>query len=115
MILSAAGMPVRSGASEAGRLLQRPDQRRLREVCIEFEGAMTAAMFKQGLKAAVESIDSDDSEQSSQAYMGMAMDHLAYYLGRQGMLGLADMLTKELAGPNQEQDDSNGHSTATSE
>lgn len=54
---------------------------RMLEICSEFEGAMTAAMFKEGLRAAVKSADDEDESGGTQAYMEMAMDQLAFISG----------------------------------
>lgn len=59
----------------------------------EFEGIFTAAILKQGLRSITESMGSDDDvSKSNNTYMEIAYEQLAYAIGRQGILGIADSI-----------------------
>lgn len=69
----------------------------LRETCREFEGVMAAAIFKEGLRSAFQTFKEDgEGDDGSQTFMEIAIDQLANHLGRQGMLGIADMVGHEM-------------------
>ena len=68
---------------------------RLHAVCGEFETIMTSLIMKEGLKSAGQAWR-DDDEAKDGGYLEMAQDQLAEYLGRQGVLGLADVLYDQM-------------------
>ena len=72
----------------------RDESAGVRRVASEFEAVFTAAMFKEGLKSAMKT--GMDGEGGSSAYVEMTCDQLAQFIGRQGVLGIAEELTKHL-------------------
>jgi Rod binding domain-containing protein len=64
-------------------------------VSAEFEAVMTAALLKEGLAKAAAS-GAEESEGGSGTYMSFAYEQLAYHIGRQGVLGIADSITEQL-------------------
>jgi len=73
----------------------RPNEAQLRQVAREFEAVLVAAMLKEGLKSASQtSVDGDSGGGST--YMEMTCEQLAAFIGRQGVLGIADQIVKSL-------------------
>ena len=74
----------------------REDQH-LRDIAREFEAVLTAAMLKEGLKSATETgLGGEDTGGST--YMEMTCEQLAYFVGRQGVLGIADQIVDSMIG-----------------
>lgn len=73
-----------------------PDKANLKQKCVDFEAVLTSMVLKRGLKAAREINASDDDDNGSEAYREIADEQLAYHVGKQGMVGLGDMLYKQL-------------------
>ena len=57
----------------------------------EFEGILLASMLKESLKNSAKTAQSEE-DGASNAYMEMAFEQIAYYVGRQGLLGITDQL-----------------------
>ncbi len=67
----------------------------LKQACNDFEAVMTSQIMKQGLKAAQAINDNEEKDKGSEAYKDMANDQIAHHIGKQGLLGLADMIYTE--------------------
>jgi Rod binding domain-containing protein len=67
----------------------------LRHVAQEFEAVLTAAMLKEGLKSANE-CGLGEKDEGSGTYMDIASEQMAYFIGRQGVLGIADRIVDSL-------------------
>ena len=73
------------------------DDARLMELAKEFEAIMTAQIMKEGMKNASVRWDSEPgAPDSHNQYMEIAFERLAYFVGRQGMLGLHQMLYESM-------------------
>jgi Rod binding domain-containing protein len=64
-------------------------------VACEFEAVLTAAMLKEGLKSANQ-CGMGEEDQGSGTYMDIASEQMAYFIGRQGVLGIADRIVDSL-------------------
>lgn len=66
---------------------------KLKKVCNEFEAVLTSIILKEGLKSAQEMDGVDESEDNgSKKYNEMAYEQIAYFIGKQGMMGLGNMI-----------------------
>ena len=73
----------------------REHQRRaIRAACEEFEGFFLGTMLKEGLKPMLN--DSTDAPPGKEAAMHLAIEHTAREMGRQGSVGMADLLYEQL-------------------
>jgi len=77
------------------------EEAKLKDACMEFEAIMTSMFLKQGLKSAQEagfSNDGDDERDSgTKQYMDFVNEQMAYFVGKQGMLGLGDHIYKNVS------------------
>ncbi|MDD3119231.1 MAG: hypothetical protein PHQ27_08640 [Victivallales bacterium] len=69
-----------------------PQQQELRRACNEFEAVLTAKMLKEGMQSAKELGGDEEEDSGCAGFKDMAYDQLASFIGRQGMLGLGEML-----------------------
>ena len=68
----------------------------VRHIAQEFEAVLGAAMLKEGLKSATQtSVDGEDGGGST--YMELTCEQLAAFIGRQGVLGIADQIVQSLS------------------
>lgn len=67
----------------------------LRHIAQEFESVMVAAMLKEGLRSAT-SAGTDDGDNGGSTYLDMTCEQLASFIGRQGVLGIADRIVDSL-------------------
>lgn len=66
---------------------------KLKNVCNEFEAVLTSIILKEGLKSAQEIGGTDEAEDNgSKKYNEMAYEQIAYFIGKQGMMGLGNMI-----------------------
>lgn len=75
------------------------DDAKLKHVCNEFEAVLTSIILKEGLKSAQEMGESPDSEgldNGSKKYNEMAYEQIAYFIGKQGMMGLGNMIYEKV-------------------
>jgi Rod binding domain-containing protein len=75
----------------------REQERQLRQVAEEFEAVLTATMLKEGLKG-TDDAGGDSSDSGGSTYMDMTYQQLAYFIGRQGVLGIADQIVESVTG-----------------
>lgn len=72
-----------------------PSEAQVRHIAQEFEAVLVAAMLKEGLKSAAQtSVDGEDEGGST--YMELTCEQLAAFIGRQGVLGIADQIVQAL-------------------
>ncbi len=64
----------------------------------EFEAMLTANILKEGLKSAM-ALNPDSESGANGTYMEMAYEQLAYFIGRQGLLGLTPHIAKNATTP----------------
>lgn len=71
-----------------------PKQLELRRACNDFEAVLTTKMLKEGMQTAKGLGGSEDEEgdSGSETFKELANEQIATFIGRQGMLGLGDML-----------------------
>ncbi len=93
MISDSINITIPSDASLQNSVFTNPQNTKLYETAREFEAVFTATMLKQGLKSASQMSDKDSGNSS---YMDFAYDQLGNYLGRQGILGIADSIYKQM-------------------
>lgn len=74
----------------------KADDAKLKNVCNEFEAVLTSIILKDGLKSAQEMGDNDDEESGSKKYNEMAYEQIAYFIGRQGSMGLGNMIYEKV-------------------
>jgi Rod binding domain-containing protein len=73
----------------------------LKEACQEFEAVLTGIILKEGMQSAQEMSKvegSSDEDRGSQMYKDMAYEQMAYYVGKNGMLGLGETIYNSLEG-----------------
>ena len=68
---------------------------KIREIAVEFEAVLVSAMLKEGLKSASQT-GLDGEESGSSTYMDVTCEQLAHFIGRQGLLGIADQIVDSL-------------------
>ena len=74
--------------------LGKEDQQ-LKDACNSFESLMTSMIMKEGMKSAQEmgKLDGDEErDQGSETYMEIASEQMADYMGKQGIMGLGELL-----------------------
>lgn len=74
-----------------------PVNPQLQQVAREFEAVFTAAMIKEGLRSAMKTGMGEEDGQGTSTYMDMTCQQLADFLGRQGLMGIADNIVAQLA------------------
>ena len=89
--------PEFDGGTAPTRTGRSGDSRRIKEVAREFEAVFAAAAFKEGLKSAMKT-GMDEENGGTSTYVEMTCDHLAQFIGRQGVLGIAEEITAHLRG-----------------
>ena len=72
----------------------RSDEK-IREIAVEFEAVLVSAMLKEGLKSASQT-GLDGEESGGSTYMEVTCEQLAHFIGRQGLLGIADQIVDSL-------------------
>lgn len=98
-----AAIPSTAEFTASNATLQaQPDERnqpneQIEHVAKEFEAVFTAAMIKESLKNAMKTGLGDEESQASSSYIDMTCQQLADFLGRQGLMGIADHITETLA------------------
>ncbi len=70
----------------------------LKDTCKEFEAVLTSLIMKEGLKSAKGMGAEEETDEGSETYMNLANEQMAYFIGKQGTLGLADMLYSQIKG-----------------
>ena len=73
-----------------------PESLRLRQISREFEAVLTAAMLKDGLKSATTTWGDEESDAAQQTMMDFVHEQLAYHIGQQGVLGIANTVSERL-------------------
>lgn len=71
---------------------------KLKRTCNEFEAVLTSIILKEGLKSAQEMGDGidDTGDNGSKKYNEMAYEQIAYFIGKQGMMGLGNMIYEKV-------------------
>lgn len=72
---------------------------KLKAACQEFEAVLTSIILKEGMQTAKkmgEEEGSPDRDNGGQMYMDMAHEQMAYYVGKNGMLGLGETIYNSL-------------------
>ncbi|OGV34239.1 MAG: hypothetical protein A2020_04445 [Lentisphaerae bacterium GWF2_45_14] len=72
---------------------------KLKSACNDFEAVLTSIILKEGLKNAQEMGDSPGGEgedSGSKKYNEMAYEQIAYFIGRQGTMGLGQMIYEKV-------------------
>lgn len=88
---SSAISPVNTGdGAESGKT----NSDALREVARDFEAVLTAAIFKESLRASGQIAEKEGSG-GTEGYRELAWQQLAYHIGRQGILGIADRIVAD--------------------
>ena len=87
-----APQPILESIEQANA--QQARDKELRQVSKEFEAIMVSQIMKQGFKTARDISRSEDDP--SNAYMDMAYDQLAQFMGKNSSLGLADAIFESL-------------------
>lgn len=76
------------------------DKLKLRNACNDFEAVLTSTILKEGLNNAKEmgKVCGDDEEEDNAGskYTEMANEQMAYFIGKQGILGVGDFLYNSL-------------------
>jgi len=87
--------PFRAGDEKLSK-----DELRLKDVCYEFESILTSTILKEGLKSANEvgDVEGEEQDKGSEAFKDLANEQIANFVGRQGLLGLGDMLFGQIRG-----------------
>ena len=68
----------------------------IERVSREFEAVLTATMLKQGLSETSLRWDQEDEDQSTDTFKAFAYEQIAYAVGQQGVLGMADQIKEQL-------------------
>ena len=68
----------------------------LKKIALDFEATLTSAILKEGLKSA-DSIN-DNEDKGSETFKNFAYEQMANYVGRQGILGIADSIVNSING-----------------
>ena len=92
MYISGLPPPIQT-TSVANQAAEQPTREAVAEMGREFEGILLATMLKETLKNAAK-MGQGEEEGKGNNYMDMAFEQLAYYLGRQGILGIADQIVE---------------------
>ena len=77
------------GSAEAA---PTPQQRELRRVCNDFEAVLTSKLLKEGMQSAKELGGEQEEDSGCESFKEIANEQIAAFIGRQGMLGLGNML-----------------------
>lgn len=84
------------GPLDSSRVTAQPEEAQVRHIAREFEAVLVAAMLKEGLKSATRS-GMDGGDEGGSTYMEMTCEQLAAFIGRQGVLGIADHIVQSLS------------------
>ncbi len=71
---------------------------KLKDTCKEFEAVLTSLIMKEGMKSAKAMGGKETIDEGSETFMNIANEQMAYFIGKQGTLGLADMLYSQIKG-----------------
>ena len=76
----------------------KADDAKLKNVCNEFEAVLTSIILKEGLKNAQDmgGSEGDGEDSGSKKYNEMAYEQIAYFIGRQGAMGLGNMIYEKV-------------------
>ena len=85
--------PLNIRLAAAADPAQRAEQ--IRDLAVEFEAVLVSAMLKEGLKSASQT-GLDGEESGGSTYMEVTCEQLAHFIGRQGLLGIADQIVDSL-------------------
>ena len=67
----------------------------IRHLAREFEAVLASAMLKEGLVSARDEGD-EEGGSGSGTYMDIAYEQIAYHIGKQGILGIADDIVRNM-------------------
>jgi Rod binding domain-containing protein len=91
--------PVNTGInslSQPGLDKNAKNEEQLKSACNEFEAVLTSIIVKEGLNTAKEMGGSNSGDSGGEKYNDLANEQIAYYIGRQGTLGLGNMLFQSM-------------------
>lgn len=83
---------------ELEEAMNNPKKLALREKCVEFEAVLTAQVIKEGLRSAQEAgkMEGEEEEKGCAMFNEIAQEQLAYHVGKQGIVGLGDIIFKQV-------------------
>lgn len=90
--------PIIQSHLAGSRKLEGPAEvqdKELREVCCEFEAVLTSQLLKEGMKSG-QALGNEEDDKGSEMFKEMAFEQIAYFVGRQGVLGIADHITESI-------------------
>jgi Rod binding domain-containing protein len=79
-----------------GALNPKEQLQAMSDLAKEFEGVLVANLLKESLQNS-SAVGAEDASSGSDTYMQMACEQMAYFVGRQGVLGIADQLVQQQA------------------
>lgn len=79
-----------------GDLKPEEQLRALSDLAREFEGVLVANLLKEGLQGA-SAMGTEDAGSGTDTYLKLATEQMAYFVGRQGVLGIAEQLVQQQA------------------
>jgi Rod binding domain-containing protein len=85
---------------EFDEILQNPQKLKLRNACQEFEAVMTSMIMKEGLKSSqslAATGGDEETDKGSEMFKEVAYEQIAHFIGKQGLMGLGDLLYKQMA------------------
>lgn len=93
-----------SASSETGKSAapreMTPNQKKLKNACMEFEAVMVSMIMKEGLKGSEEmgkvSGSEEEADSGTRTFKEMAQEQMAYHVGKTGVLGIGELLYQKV-------------------
>lgn len=77
-----------------------PNQKKLKNACMEFEAVMVSMIMKEGLKGSEEmgkvSGSEEETDSGARTFKEMAQEQMAYHVGKTGVLGIGELLYQKV-------------------
>jgi len=77
-----------------------PNQKKLKNACMEFEAVMVSMIMKEGLKGSEEmgkvSGSEEEADSGTRTFKEMAQEQMAYHVGKTGVLGIGELLYQKV-------------------
>ncbi len=77
-----------------------PNQKKLKNACMEFEAVMVSMIMKEGLKGSEEmgkvSGSEEEADSGVRTFKEMAQEQMAYHVGKTGVLGIGELLYQKV-------------------
>lgn len=85
-------------SAEAGEMT--PNQKKLKNACMEFESVMVSMIMKEGMKGSEEmgkvSGSEEEADSGARTFKEMAQEQMAYHVGKTGVLGIGELLYQKV-------------------